>query len=232
MSFAWPPEIVSAFERARTSEAPLSERLRIIADVVATRFPEFNEIAEAFVTRLERARAGIGAPAVGEPMPSFILPDQEGHLVSLDKLLGRGPVVVAFHRGHWCPYCQLNMAALAEVEERAQPAQIVAISPESQHYTQLLKEESGAHFPFLTDVGAAYALSLNLAIWIDQKFSKAIAESGCDVPLYNGTQSWILPIPAVFVINPEGIISGRHIDPDYRRRMEVEELLSCVQSIG
>ena len=231
MSFPWPPAIVSAFEKARTSEAPLSERLRIVADVVASEYPEFTEIAEAFVTRLDRAKVGKTAPAVGEQLPPFILPDQEGRLVKLEELLAHGPVVVAFHRGHWCPYCHLNIAALAEIEATTRPAQIVAVSPETQHYTRLLKDETGAGFSFLTDIGAAYTLSLNLAIWIDQKFSRAIAESGCDVPLYNGTQSWILPIPAVFVVRQDGVIAGRHIDPDYRQRVEIDWLLRCVQDL-
>lgn len=231
MTFGWPANIVSAFEKARTSEAPLSDRLRIIADVVGSQYPEFTEIADAFVRRLDCAKAGLSAPAVGEPMPGFLLPDHEGRLIALEELLERGPVVAAFHRGHWCPYCQLNMAALAEIEERARPAQIVAISPETQHYTRMLKEESGAQFPFLTDIGAAYALSLNLAIWIDQTFSRAIAASGCDVPLYNGTGSWIVPIPAVFIVRGDGTIAARHIDPDYRRRMEVDDLLRCVEDV-
>ena len=231
MTFAWPPDIVTAFEEARTSEAPLSDRLRIIANVVAGQFPEFNETVEEFVGRLERARAGTSAPAIGERLPSFLLPDQDGHLVSLESLLGDGPLVVAFVRGHWCPYCQLNVTALAEIEDRVRPARIVAISPETQHYSRLLRDEAGATFTFLTDVGGSYALSLNLAIWIDQKFSRAIAESGCDVPIYNGTQSWILPIPSVFVLRETGIISARHIDPDYRQRMEVTELLRCVAEI-
>ena len=232
MTFAWPPEIVSAFEKARTSEAPLSDRLRIIADVVGHEFPAFSEIADAFVRRLDLARAGSTAPEVGEPMPSFLLPDQEGRLVSLEELLEKGPVVAAFVRGHWCPYCQLNVTALAEIEPAVRPVQIVAISPETQHYSRLLKEEAGAMFPFLTDVGASYALSLNLAIWIDQTFSSAIAQSGCDVPLYNGTASWILPIPAIFVLRSDGIIVARHIDPDYRQRMEVDWLLGCVGQIS
>jgi peroxiredoxin len=231
MTFAWPPEIITAFEKARTSEAPLSERLRIIADVVGHEFPDFTEIAEAFVRRLDQAKAGSSAPQPGEAMPPFLLPNQDGRLVSLEELLKQGPLVAAFVRGHWCPYCQLNVTALAEIEERVQPARILAISPETQHYSRLLRDEAGAHFQFLTDVGAAYALSLNLAIWIDLMFSRAIAQSGCDVPLYNGSESWILPIPAVFVVGTDGIIAARHIDPDYRQRVETDWLLRCVGQV-
>ena len=234
MTFAWPPQIVTAFDKARRSEAPLSERLMIIAEVVGREFPGFTEIADAFVRRLDRAKAGDGAPRVGEPFPPFLLPDQDGRLVSFEELLDKGPVVAAFVRGHWCPYCQLNVTALAEVEDRASSAsaQIVAISPETQHYSRLLREEAGAKSPFLTDVGAAFALSLNLAIWIDRKFSRAIAESGCDVPLYNGTESWILPIPAVFVVRRDGIVAARHIDPDYRKRLEIDWLLRSIREVS
>jgi len=231
MTFPWPGPIVRAFEKARTSDAPLSDRLRIIADVVGSNYPEFTEVADSFVQRLEAAKAGASAPKVGERLPLFLLPDQDGRLVSLEDVLEKGPAVVAFVRGHWCPYCQLNVTALAEIEERAEPVQIVAISPETQHYSRLLREEARAKFPFLTDIGAAYALSLNLAIWIDQTFSSAIAQSGCDVPLYNGTPSWILPIPAVFVVGRDGTIIARHIDPDYRQRMEINQLLGCVAKL-
>jgi peroxiredoxin len=231
MTFAWPPQVVSAFEQARASEAPLGDRLHIIAEVVGREFPQFTQIADAFVERLERACAGSSAPATGERLPLFLLPDQDGRLVSLESLLGNGPLVVAFVRGHWCPYCQLNVTALAEIEHHARPAQIVAISPETEHYSRLLKAEAGARFPFLTDIGAAYTLSLNLAVWIDQTFSSAIARSGCDVPLYNRSDSWILPIPSIFVLSENGVITARHIDPDYRQRMEMQQLLGCVQNV-
>src|SRR5437879_12360875 len=107
MSFDWPAPIVNAYERARTSEAPLGERLRIVADVVASQYPAFTAIVESFVRRLELAKAGVSAPGVGDRLPPFLLPDDGGRLISLDELLGRGPALIAFHRGHWCPYCQL-----------------------------------------------------------------------------------------------------------------------------
>ena len=231
MTIARPPRLDEAFQRVRTSEAPLGERLQILADVIAVEFPDYADAAEAFISRLEHARAGTSAPAAGTPMPGFTMPDQDGRLVSLDDLLERSPVVLALHRGHWCPYCHLNIVALTQIEEKVRPAQIVAMSPETQRYTRLLKSDAGAGFPFLTDIGAAYALSLNLAVWFDDRLSRLIAESGCDVPLYTGTSSWILPIPAVFVIGQDGIIAARHVDPDYRRRMEREDLLRGVDLV-
>jgi peroxiredoxin len=94
---------------------------------------------------VERAHAlldaGAQAPQIGEPMPGFMLPDDQGKLVSLDQLLETAPVAIAFHRGHWCPYCRLNAHGLAEIEEAIKPVRIVAISAETQAYTRAMKAE-------------------------------------------------------------------------------------------
>jgi peroxiredoxin len=221
-----------AFQRSRAMDAPLGVRLKVIADEVRALSTEFAEAVDTFVGRLERAGAGESAPQVGEIMPPFILPDEEGRLVSLEALLSRSPVAVAFHRGHWCPYCRLNAAALAEVQDQLRPVQIVAISAERQVHTRAIKAEAGAAFPFLTDFGNGYALSLNLAIWVDDAMSGMIAGAGWDVPAYQGLKAWILPIPSVFVVGMDGVIRARHVDPDYRRRMEMEDLLAAVRALG
>ena len=231
MARSFADELEDAFQTQRRRDVALSDRLRAIADMVRERGPAFATAVDSFVGRLEVARAGDCAPQVGEPMPLFIMPDQEGQLVALQDLLSDGPVVIVFHRGHWCPYCRLNMAALAEIEERAKPAQIVAVSSEVQRYTRELKAEAGGRFPILTDVGGGYALSLNLAVWVDQKMAGMIERGGWNIPLYQGGTDWILPIPAVFVVRQDGLIAARHVDPDYRRRMEVDDLLSCVDFV-
>jgi len=231
MARSFADELEDAFKAQRRRDVALSDRLQAIADLVRERGPVFASAVDSFVSRLEAARAGDSAPKVGEPMPLFIMPDQEGQLVALQDLLSGGPVVIVFHRGHWCPYCRLNMAALAEVEDRARPARIVAVSSEVQRYTRELKAEAGGRFPILTDVGGGYALSLNLAVWVDQEMAGMIERAGWDIPLYQGGTDWILPIPAVFVVGQDGMIAARHVDPDYRRRMEVDHLLSCVDLV-
>jgi len=159
------------------------------------------------------------------------VPGVKGRFVPLEGLLGEGPVVLAFHRGHWCPYCRLNMAGLAEIEDRAAPAQIVGISAETQQYTRKLQQEAGGRFPILSDVGAGYALSMNLVVRVDQQMSSMIEGAGWDIPLYQGGTDWILPIPAVFVVRQDGIIAARHVDPDYRKRMELDDLLRGVDLV-
>lgn len=220
-----------AFQHVRHRSLTLGERLKYVADCVRTKGPAFAAAVDVFVDRLEAAQAGSTAPTVGDMMPDFCLPDHDGRLVTLQSLLDQGPVVLAFHRGHWCPYCRLNMVGLAEIQHAAKPAQIVAISSEIQQYTKMLRAEAGAEFAFLTDVGGGYALSINLAIWVDEAMARMIGSAGWDIPGYQGGTPWVLPVPAVFVVGQDGIIAARHVDPDYRRRMELDALLDALKLV-
>ena len=224
--------IEDAVREVRERDLPLGKRLKYIADLIRAKGPGFADAVDAFVDRLEVAQAGSTAPMVGDVMPDFFLPDHDGRLVSLQALLDRGPAVLAFHRGHWCPYCRLNMSGLAEIEAAAKPAQIVAISSEVQQYTKMLRVESGAQFPFLTDVGGGYALAINLAILVDDAMAGMIGGAGWDIPAFQGGTPWVLPIPAVFVVGQDGVIAARHVDPDYRRRMELDALLDAVKLVN
>jgi peroxiredoxin len=89
-------------------------------------------------------------------------------MVSLVELISRGPVAVTFHRGHWCPYCRININALAQAhkEVAAEGGQIVAIMPDRQKFIADLKSKSRVSFPILSDMDNGYALSLNLTIWV------------------------------------------------------------------
>src|SRR5438874_2954730 len=223
--------IETAFLEVRSSDLSLKDRLRVVADAARTHKPWYAEAIDAFSDRLRHVQAGADAPQVGELMPPFVLPDHEGNLVSLETVLTSAPAVIAFHRGHWCPFCRLSMIALAEIEQQLKPAQIIAISTETQRYTRMLREQTGAMFPVLTDMDGAYAMALNIAVWLDDKLACMISEAGWDVPLYQGGKEWVLPIPAVFVVKQDGTIAARHIDPDYRQRMEIDELLRCVQCV-
>lgn len=219
-----------AFQEARDLDGSLRERLDYIGKKVRILSPIYADAVDGFVDRLERAGAGVQAPQVGEPMPGFVLPDDQGHLVSLDRLLDKAPVVLAFFRGHWCPYCRLNAIGLAEIENEINPAQIIVISAETQRYTREIKAGARAKFPVLTDIGNGYALSLNLAIWVDDAMSSLIARAGWDIPKYQGQSGWILPIPSVFVVGQDGLIKARHVDPDYRRRLELDDLRAAARA--
>jgi peroxiredoxin len=224
-------QLLEAFtEQCRTMDAPLPDRLRTFAGDVRRLSPEFADIVERMIERLNRSEAGQLAPSPGEPMPSFVLPDQDGHLVGLDRLLASGQVVVSFHRGHWCPYCRLNADALARIAPEVGEAggQVVVITPELRAFTNELRSDAKATFPILTDIDNGYALELGLAIKILDEKRQAMIAAGWDISPYVGNSSWTLPIPGTFVVGRDGRVKARFVDPDYRRRMDVVDILAAL----
>jgi peroxiredoxin len=221
-----------AFFYCRDMDASLGDRLETFSAAARVLRPALQEAVDRLVVRLMASDLGAAVPQIGDPMPPFILPDEKGDLVSLASLLRVGPVAVTFHRGHWCPYCRINTKALAEAQTRiaAEGAQIVAIMPDRQQFAAALKRESNMHYPVLTDMDNGYALSLNLAIWVGAELQELMSASGRDLPRYQGNNAWVLPLPASFVVDADGYIRGRFIDPDYRKRMAIEDLLQAIRS--
>jgi peroxiredoxin len=218
---------------ARLSRRPmaLSERLQAIVHALRSANPEGMAVVDRFVARLEVARAGSAAPALGEALPPFMLPDHEGRLVELADLIGTQPLILVFHRGHWCPYCRMTLTALAEAQPRLASARILAISAEMQRFTRRIRTEAGAQYRFLSDMDAAYAASIGLAITIEPALREVLERSGKRIPDFQGSKDWVLPIPAVFVLDRDGIVRARHVDPDYRRRMEIDDLVGAVREL-
>lgn len=221
-----------AFQRCRDMDGTLNEQLRAYAEASRAVFPAYGEAVDRLVARLGGNGGGETAPRPGDAMPPFMLPDEAGRLVTLPSLLERGPLAVMFFRGHWCPYCRLNVRAVVQALDRikAMGAQVVAVMPETQEYTGLLKAESGAPFPILTDLDNGYALSLNLAIWLGAEIQSLLSYQ--DMAKFHGNDGWVLPIPAVFVVGRDGIVAARFVDPDFRKRMEIDDLLAALESAG
>jgi len=227
-----PATLAEAFQIARDSDAPINERLATYSAMAQALGSPAYGLIERLVERLRNAGAGLNAPRISDPMPSFLLPDDAAHLVGLEELLANGPVAIAFHRGHWCPYCRINARGLAQINDDAAAAggQIVAITPERQQFAAQQKREAAAPFRMLTDFGNGYAISLGLAIWVGEEMKQFMVERGRDLETYQGIGSWFLPIPATFVVGTDGFIKARFIDPDYRKRMDFDELLAALKS--
>jgi peroxiredoxin len=218
--------------RSRNLDAPLADRLKAFADDVRRLVPSFTASVDALVSRLEENDAGATAPKVGEPMPAFLLPDAEGRLVYLHDLLDEGPLALAFHRGHWCPYCRINIDALARAEKEiaAEHRHIAAVVPDRQKFATWLKSDAKAPFPVLIDMDNGYAMSLGLAIYVGDEVKHLTVSSGWDPSVSQGTDDWMLPIPATFIIGTDGIVRARFVDPDFRMRMAVEDILAALRS--
>ena len=89
-------------ERCRTMDGTLAERLQTLAGEVRALSPEFAGVVDRMVRHLRKSGAGEMAPAPGEPMPDFLLPDQAGALVHLATLIaGTGAPIAGSTPERW-----------------------------------------------------------------------------------------------------------------------------------
>jgi peroxiredoxin len=171
------------------------------------------------------------AKKAGDIAPSFSLKDPEGIVVSSNELLKKGPMVVSFYRGVWCPYCNLELQAL----EAAKPqfdkygASLVAISPQTAPNGRKSMRQNKLSFPILSDVkgkvGAAFGLRFELPDYLVELY-KGLKN---DLPKFNDDPSWTLPMPARYVIGQDGTIFYSEVNPDYTHRPEPEDMIPVLQ---
>jgi peroxiredoxin len=174
------------------------------------------------------------AAKIGDQAPAFALADPDSHEVSSTDLLSRGPLVVTFYRGVWCPYCNMDLqalqAALPEIEKY--DAGLVAISPQTAANSRRSMRENKLTFPILSDprneVAAAFGLRFRLPDYLVNLYRNAFKN---DLAVVNGDPSWTLPVPARFVIAQDGTILYAEVNPGYTRRPDPQELLPALQEL-
>lgn len=222
------------FARICSMEGPLYIRLEALTKIISIHDPQFADAYEDLIRQLRTADAGVTAPQVGAAMPSFLLSDHNGHLVRLESMLGKGPVVISFNRGHWCEYCDLELRAFAAAHAvfARQGACVASIMPERLEYIRKVSERTNHAFLTLSDMDNSYAMEIGLVIWLGERVQKLLSRSGLSLEKYQGNDSWFVPIPATFVLDGKGVIVARYVDPDFRTRMDVDKIVAIVSSVN
>lgn len=188
---------------------------------------------EAKIEELRSSFAKEKAVGVGDLAPDFSLADARGNSVSLSKLLQRGPVIATFYRGGWCPYCNIQLRAYQAILPQLSclGVGLVAISPQLPDGSLTTAETNALTFDVLSDVGNAVARRFGLVYELPEELRAALRSNNKALPAFNGDESWALPVPATYVIAPDGRIALSHIDVDYRRRLEPDGILAAVRAL-
>jgi peroxiredoxin len=171
--------------------------------------------------------------APGAAFPDFVLPSAEGRLVALGDALAKGPVVLCFFRGDWCPFCRLMLGELAERlgEIEAAGATLLALTPETGGLPLTMKQRNGARFQVLADVDFGVGLAAGVVYKIPPLYRGLLEAGGLDFPQRHGNGAWCLPVPACFVIRPDGIIAWRFLDADFSHRPETGAIIDAVRRL-
>jgi peroxiredoxin len=170
----------------------------------------------------ELAQTGLVRHAIkaGEMAPPFRLRRRDGGFVSLSDVLDRGPAVISFFRGAWCPFCNLAMQALARAQTEIEQlgATLAGLSP-------FLGSEGSSILPVLSDTGCRIAARYRIAFTVRPQFQAAYLALGYPSGAEGRPNSWVLPLPATYVVDRNGRVVLSYVDTDYRTRLEPAEII-------
>ncbi|NIK66951.1 MULTISPECIES: peroxiredoxin-like family protein [unclassified Paenibacillus] len=163
----------------------------------------------------------------GEKAVDFKLTNALGQDVILFDELAKGPVVLVFYRGGWCPFCNMQLRAYQRLlpEIHAVGAQLIAISPQKPDHSLSLQEKEGLEFQVLSDPSGLVTAKYNLLFDVPQGVRELMEGIGVDLTEYNNTSKWILPVPATFMIDESAIIRSAYVNPNFMQRQSPEEIL-------
>jgi peroxiredoxin len=212
----------------------LSEALRELAQASRARRPaEAQAVIDAALERLRASGLAQSSLQPGEMAPDFELPDTDGRPVSLEATLRNGPAVVTFYRGGWCPYCNLALRALHQAMARIRAAQatLIAITPQLADGVRETRATLGLDFPMLTDRGNKVSRLFGLAFRLPDDLIALYRRLGVDLAAANGMAAWELPLPATYVVAPDGNVAYAMVDVDYTRRAEPDDVLAALERL-
>ena len=171
---------------------------------------------------------------VGQSAPDVTLKTSGGESFDMGAAVRSQPTVVIFYRGGWCPYCNLHLSELQgiETELKALGYQILAVSPDRPSALQPTMDKHELNYTLLSDLNMDAASAYGVAFRLTKKMTKKYEEFGLDLaPVPGEPDARWLPVPAVFVIDAEGIVRFVHSDPNYKVRIELMKLLGIATEI-
>lgn len=202
----------------------------ITASLRARQSPRFTALYDALVGHLRAVGAGRGSVAVGDPFPDFLLPAGGRLLRRADVGAGR-PLILSFVRGLWCPYCRTALGALRAIAPAVAAAggAIAVATPEANGLAGRLERDFDAAFTVLCDLDLGLSLACGLAFPVPEELRLAYREIGVDLAVRQDNGGWLLPIPATFVLDRDGIVRFAHVDADFRDRPDPALFLDALR---
>lgn len=192
---------------------------------------DIQSLMQSATAKLKEQMLASRSLETGDAAPDFTLPNSQGKPIALAGVRERGPVVISFYRGGWCPYCNLELKALQSRlgDIRRLGGELIAISPEKPEKAQATATTNGLKFEVLTDQGNVVARQYGLEMELDEPLRPVYKEWGADLAEWNGDGSYELPMPATFVIDREGTVIEAFVDEDYTERLDPDAIIAAVE---
>ncbi|GGD85544.1 peroxiredoxin-like family protein [Paenibacillus nasutitermitis] len=180
-------------------------------------------------------RSGIaGGLQVGDIAPDFTLMDALGREINLTEEIAKGPVILIFYRGGWCPFCNLQLRAFQEVLPQFQElgASLIAVSPQSPDNTLSQQEKEELSFLVTSDTDGCVASQYHVLYEVSGSLKGMYEKLEINLAEYNATDRWFLPVSATYVIDSNAMIRYAHVDPNFMRMLEPEKILQVLRTLS
>ena len=209
----------------------LAKQIEQFNNELATQVPQ--EVLEAFgksIEDLQKKNIEEKSIKLGEVMPEFLLPNVKNEIINSKEILKNGKMIIAFYRGSWCPYCNLELKMLQDhlPKIKDKKAMLVAISPQSPDNSLTVVEKHNLTFEVLTDKDNLFAKQLGISFELQDFVLPYYQALGIDLMHFNKNNDNSLPVPAVFVIDQNGKIIYKFVDANYMNRIDIDELLQTL----
>lgn len=195
--------------------------------------PEKAAIMQGATQALAKEFKNRRALRIDDEAPDFVLENTDDRQITLSEKLNQGAVILCFYFGGWCPYCNLELRAYQRLLPKIQAlgASVLAISPQTFDASRKTALNNALSFDVLSDRGCQVARDYGVVFEIPEPLQLVYTELGHALPDYNGTEDWLLPVPATFIIDRRRHIALAHIDADYSKRYEPTDAIAILLSL-
>lgn len=209
----------------------LAQQIEQLNQELSSQLPQ--EILNAFgksVEDLKTENIEESSIQIGDEMPEFLLPNISGKMIDSSKILKEGKMILAFYRGSWCPYCNLELKFLQDNLSRIKDKNVslVAVSPQSPDHALNMVEKNNLEFEVLTDQNNGFAKKLGIVFQLQDFVLPHYQNLGIDLSEFNKNNENTLPVPAVLIIDEKGKVIYKFLDVNYMNRIDVEELIQAL----
>ncbi|TCR12171.1 peroxiredoxin [Sphingobacterium sp. JUb78] len=206
----------------------LAKKIDEINKNLAAQLPaDIIEVFSQSIQELKSSKIEENSTQVGNKFPNFSLKNTSNQIIHLNELLKKGKVIVAFFRGSWCPYCNVELKALQDHMEffKEKNISLVAIAPQSESYNKELEVNHMLRYDILTDQDNTLAKQLGISFELPNYALTTYEKLGIKLSKYNKNDHKELPIPAVYIIDTNYNITYQFVDSNYMNRVNIQDLI-------
>ena len=172
----------------------------------------------------------------GSDAPTFTATNAYSESFIFDPTQLQRPAVLIFYRGGWCPYCNLYWAEFRKIEAEllALDLDLMFLSADSAEILAkaVADETDRPAYQLLSDASSEIAQAFGIAFRAsDKTYQRYVDMDIVDLEEASGYQHHNLPVPAVFIIDADGVVVFQYVNPNYKVRLAPEVLLAAARAL-